>query len=136
MNVSVNYGLWKEVSGFFSAIVRPCKDCLRGNPNHCWESRCSVFKFRGIAFRVGKVSETLSQSVRVRPHLEVENEILEKLGRIDGPVRPRDLYLQSTNSKVNKCHAISRLIRKKKIDEIRAEDGSRMILLHKKEPKK
>lgn len=129
MNVSVSYGLWKEVSDFFSHIVRPCKDCIRGNRVRCWESRCSVFRFRGIASRVEAVGLSMPNFESEPRHVAVEREIVERLRAIGKPIRPRDLRLATTISKVNKCHAIRRLIRRGVVKEIFTEGFQRMILL-------
>ena len=132
MSVTVDMELWRDISDFFSAIVAPCKECLRGNPVKCWEAQCAAFRFRGIARRIKDVNVSTAELVKVPHFIVIENEIIEKLSLMKRPVRPKDIRLRSTNNKVDKCHAIKRLIKKGIVKEIVPEKGSRLILLHTK----
>ena len=136
MSVNISYNLWREIMDFFARLVSPCKECVRGNKIRCWESRCPVFRFRGIAGRVESASAAYLQRPQTeQQHVAVEREIVEKLTAIGRPITPRELMLTTTNSKVNKCHAIERLIRRGVVKEIRNDGGSRKILLQKWNPK-
>ena len=129
MSFAVPHDLWKDIRDFFAAIVAPCKDCARGNPSSCWNSGCAAFPFRDLARRVAVVST--HAAVRIPHHVAIENEILDQLSRYGSPVYPSQIVLSTTNSKVKKSHAISRLIRQKRIVEERINDYTRRISLPK-----
>lgn len=138
MSVMIPSDIWKEVRGFFAALAAPCKDCVRGNTVRCWHSDCSAFQFRDIAHRIAAVNAVSAQPV-ARPahatprHVSVENEILEIIrSRFGGgPVYPSQIALSTTRSRVDKSHAISRLIKRGLVVEERINEYTRRISLPK-----
>ena len=126
---AVPANLWRDIRDFFAALVAPCKDCVRGNPIRCWQSDCAAFQFRDLARRIAAVS--VHTPVHIPHHVLVENEILDALYRYGVAIYPSQLVLSSTNSKVNKSHAISRLIRQGRIVEERINSYTRKISLPK-----
>jgi hypothetical protein len=124
---AVPVDLWRDIRDFFAALVAPCKECVRGNPVRCWYSGCAAFPFRDLARRIKAVS--FHATVHIPRHVLVENEILDALCRHGIPVYPSQLVLSSTNSKVNKSHAISRLIKQGRIVEERINSYTRKISL-------
>ena len=132
---TVPTALWRDIHDFFSAIVAPCKNCVRGNPVRCWQSECPAFQFRDIARRVEESS--VSVTVRVPKHILVENEILEALRRYGTAAYPSQIILSSTRSKANKRNAIDRLVRKGLVVEERINQYTSKISLpnHQRNPK-
>lgn len=124
---AVPVDLWRDIRDFFAALVAPCKECVRGNPVRCWYSGCAAFPFRDLARRIKAVS--FHTTVHIPRHVLVENEILDALCRHGIPVYPSQLVLSSTNSKVDKSHAISRLIKQGRIVEERINSYTRKISL-------
>jgi hypothetical protein len=128
MSIAVPHELWNDIRDFFAALVASCKDCVRGNPIRCWNSDCAAFPFRDLARRIVAVS--VHAPVHVPRHVAVENEILDALHRCGGgPVYPSQIALTTTRSKVDKSHAISRLIKQGRIVEERINDYTRRISL-------
>ena len=119
--------LWQDIRDFFGALVRPCKDCVRGNPVSCWYGDCAAFQFRELARRIEAVGAHVA--VRVPRHVLVENEILEALRRHGVAVYPSQILLTSTRSKANKRNAIDRLVRQGRIVEERINSYTRKISL-------
>ena len=115
-----------EVGGF-GALVAQCKDCVRGNPVKCWNPNCPTFKFRALARRIDALSP--NTKVHVPNHVLVEDEILDILRRYGKPVYPSMVVLTSTNSKVNKAHAITRLAKQGRIVVEQVNDYTRLISL-------
>lgn len=135
MSVSVQYDLWRSIVEFFSALVAPCKECVRGNPTRCWHSQCAAFRMRPLAYRVievGVPSANTAQNQTVPNHIAIDSEIVEKLSRYAYPVPASAIRLRSTNSRVKKCHAITRLIRHGIVEEVRLKGGGRLITLKNK----
>lgn len=129
--------VWKDVRDFFSQIVSPCKECVRGNPVRCWYSQCAAFKYRPIARDV--LAVPLHQSANSAPiiptHVRVEQEILSALANFDCPITPATLKLRSTHSKAVKSKAISRLVKRGRIIEERIDNYIRYISLPTKKDK-
>lgn len=119
--------LWHDVRDFFAALVAPCKDCMRGNPVRCWESRCAAFQFRDLARRIESAHGGVP--VHVPRHVLVENEILDALHRCGIAVYPSQIVLSSTHSKANKRNAIDRLVRQGRVIEERINSYTRKISL-------
>lgn len=119
--------LWRDVRDFFAALVAPCKDCMRGNPVRCWESRCAAFQFRDLARRIESAHGGVP--VHVPRHVLVENEILDALHRYGIAVYPSQIVLSSTRSKANKRNAIDRLVRQGRVIEERINSYTRKISL-------
>lgn len=121
--------LWRDIVDFFSTIVAPCKDCLRGNLHNCWESRCAAFQFRSLARRILVASSNGQSYVRTPQSVEVEKEILELLSKYGKPIYPSMLILNSTHSRANKRNAINRLVKRGEIIEERINSYTRMLSL-------
>lgn len=119
--------LWRDVRDFFASLVAPCKECVRGNPVRCWESRCAAFQFRDLARRIKAVH--CGVPVRVPRHVLVENEILDALRRYGIAVYPSQIQLTTTHSKANKRNAIDRLVRQGRVVEERINSYTRKISL-------
>lgn len=127
---AVPVDLWRDIRDFFAALVAPCKDCVRGNSIRCWNSDCAAFPFRDLARRI--VAMSAHAPIHVPRHIAIENEILDAMHRFGGgPVYPSQIALTTTRSKVDKSHAISRLIKQGRIVEERINDYTRRISLPK-----
>lgn len=132
-SISVPSELWRDIRDFILPRVSPCKECVRGNPNACWNADCGAFKYRNLARRIGAVQ---NGNAPAKPrYVLVEDEILSALALYDRPVPPSRIVLETTHSKANKHSAVKRLIRMGQIVETFAPNGSRMISLPRKERK-
>lgn len=121
--------LWREVRGYFAALVAPCKTCLRGNPTQCWYPECPAFRVRDLAYRVASTGVTEDTPSAARQARIIEDEIIDILKHFDKPVYPSMIILTSTNSKANKSHAIDRLVKQGRIVEERINSYTRTISL-------
>ena len=124
--------VWHEVRRFFAALVSPCKECVRGNPESCVEPRCPVFKYRDIAALVLSAAASLRTPPPPLPEpkaVAVENEILALLKHYGKPVYPSMLVLQSTHSRANKRNAINRLVMRGLVVEERVNPYTRILSL-------
>jgi len=127
--IEVPSDIWRDVYTFFEVLVRPCKECIWGNPLECWRSECAAFKYRPIARDVMSVSNKSNVEDSIPKHIKVENEILVALKGFDRPVSPADIKLWTTNSKSVKSKAITRLIRRGFLKEERFGKYTRCISL-------
>ena len=127
--VEVPAKIWKDVYTFFEVLVRPCKECIWGNPLQCWRSECAAFQYRPIARDVMSVQNSGRKPMSMPKHISIENEILQALKGYDRPVSPADIKLWTTNSKSVKSKTITRLIRKGFIKEERIGKYTRCISL-------
>lgn len=130
-HVEVPFNVWQEVHNFFAQIVEPCQNCVWGTPIQCWKSECAAFNYRPLARDVMSVH---AKSAHTIPDcVKVENEILEVLKSYTHPIHPSSIKLWTTNSRVIKSKAISRLVNRGLITEHRINSYTRYISLPKKE---
>lgn len=125
--IAVPPDVWYEIKSYFDGLVAQCKDCVRGNPLKCWNPGCKAFMHRNLARRIDALSP--DTKVHIPRHVLIEDEIIDILGRYGKPVYPSMVVLTSTNSAVNKAHAITRLVEQGRIVVEKVNDYTRKISL-------